>query len=98
MRRVVRFDPHEVLGVPVGAGPAEVRAAWRRAARESHPDRGGDVEVFRRARAAFDLLGHQRDLMAGQGRPLLVRQLTPQEVAKRWWRRRRDRARRPRVA
>ncbi len=54
--------------------------------------------MFRRARAAFDLLGHQRDLMAGQGRPLLVRQLTPQEVAKRWWRRRRDRARRPRVA
>ncbi len=97
MRAVVRVDPHEVLGVAVGADPVEVRAAWRRRARESHPDRGGDVEAFRRARAAFELLCHQGELITGQS-PLLVRQLTPQQAAKRWWRRRRDRVRRPRVA
>ncbi len=32
-------DPHAVLGVAPGAPWAEVRAAWRRAVREAHPDR-----------------------------------------------------------
>lgn len=32
-------DPYEVLGVAPDAAPAEVRAAWRKAVRECHPDR-----------------------------------------------------------
>lgn len=32
-------DPYEVLGVPHGAPIEQVRAAWRQAVRESHPDR-----------------------------------------------------------
>ena len=32
-------DPWDVLGVPHDAPVAEVRAAWRRAVRDSHPDR-----------------------------------------------------------
>lgn len=32
-------DPYDVLGVAPGAGLEEVRAAWKRAVRESHPDR-----------------------------------------------------------
>lgn len=32
-------DPYDVLGVPHGAPAEEVRAAWRRAVRENHPDR-----------------------------------------------------------
>ncbi|MFA7440133.1 MAG: DnaJ family molecular chaperone [Sphingomonadaceae bacterium] len=32
-------DPHAVLGVPPDASLAEIRAAWRRLAREHHPDR-----------------------------------------------------------
>jgi len=35
-------DPHVVLGVEVGAGPDEVKAAWRRLARQHHPDLIGD--------------------------------------------------------
>jgi curved DNA-binding protein CbpA len=35
-------DPHVVLGVEVGAGPDEVKAAWRRLARQHHPDLTGD--------------------------------------------------------
>jgi DnaJ like chaperone protein len=32
-------DPWDVLGVPHGASIPEVRAAWRQAVRDSHPDR-----------------------------------------------------------
>jgi curved DNA-binding protein CbpA len=35
-------DPHVVLGVEVGAGLDEVKAAWRRLARQHHPDLTGD--------------------------------------------------------
>lgn len=31
-------DPYDVLGVPPDASKAEIRAAWRRLVRESHPD------------------------------------------------------------
>jgi curved DNA-binding protein CbpA len=36
--RMVRRDPHAVLGVAPGASVAAVKAAWRRLAREHHPD------------------------------------------------------------
>jgi hypothetical protein len=35
---VPKRDPHDVLGVPRGAPQATVKAAWRRLAREHHPD------------------------------------------------------------
>jgi curved DNA-binding protein CbpA len=35
-------DPHDVLGVARGADPGSVKAAWRRLAREHHPDLTGD--------------------------------------------------------
>src|ERR671929_1929190 len=35
-------DPHDVLGVARGADPKTVKAAWRRLAREHHPDLTGD--------------------------------------------------------
>lgn len=31
-------DPHDVLGVPRGASQATIKAAWRKLAREHHPD------------------------------------------------------------
>ena len=84
-------EAHEVLGVPVGAGALEVRIAWRRIASETHPDRGGDAEAFRRAKVAFEQLGTKC-----RG-PTLVARLGPSGVARRWWRRRRDRVQQPRV-
>jgi len=48
-----------VLGVGRGASAAEVRAAYRRRALESHPDKGGDPRCFHRVAAAFEVLTDQ---------------------------------------
>jgi hypothetical protein len=39
---VSKRDPHDVLGVQSGASLGTVKAAWRRLAREHHPDLTGD--------------------------------------------------------
>jgi len=39
---VPKRDPHEVLGVPRDASQATIKAAWRRLAREHHPDLATD--------------------------------------------------------
>jgi len=39
---MVKRDPHVVLGVQAGASSATIKAAWRRLARENHPDLTGD--------------------------------------------------------
>lgn len=47
---------YETLGVGEGASADEVRQAYRRAAKDAHPDRGGSAEEFVRVQAAFDTL------------------------------------------
>lgn len=50
-------DPFQVLGVSRDATPEAVKAAYRRRAQETHPDReGGSVEAFQTVRAAYDVL------------------------------------------
>lgn len=43
----------EVLGVGSDATPAEVRAAFREAAKRAHPDSGGDEQAFRQVAEAY---------------------------------------------
>eukprot|EP00971_Amphidinium_carterae_P294388 5845048-Amphidinium_carterae.1 len=50
------LDPHVVLGVTVGASTDAVRTAYKRAALESHPDKGGSKEAFQRVALAFEQL------------------------------------------
>ena len=56
-------DPFAVLGLPAqpGVGDDEVRAAWRRIAAATHPDRadGGDPARFAAAAAAYTTLRTQ---------------------------------------
>jgi DnaJ domain len=47
---VPKRDPHAILGVDRGASQATIKAAWRRLARENHPDlTGGDTDASRQA-------------------------------------------------
>lgn len=45
----MKRDPHQVLGVQPGDGPAAIKAAWRRLARTNHPDLTGDDPAASRA-------------------------------------------------
>jgi len=71
------MNHYDTLGVTRGAAPAELRAAYRRAARAAHPDRHGDASANRMAEVneAWRVLGdperRQRyDLeLADAGRP-----------------------------
>ena len=49
-------DPYDILGVGRDADDAAIRAAFRRLAKESHPDSGGDAEAFVLGSKAQDLL------------------------------------------
>lgn len=50
------FDAYAILGVAPDAAPDEIKAAFRAAAKASHPDAGGTVEAFVRVRRAYFVL------------------------------------------
>jgi DnaJ-class molecular chaperone len=54
-------NPYDVLGVPKGASEAEVKKAFRRAAKQHHPDRNRDdpraPERFAELNSAYEILG-----------------------------------------
>ena len=60
MRLAAQFDHYRVLGVDQAATPEEVRAAYRRAVRESHPDLHPDdpgaLDRFKAVQRAYDVL------------------------------------------
>lgn len=49
-------DYYEVLGVGKTASPDEIKKAFRRAAVEHHPDRGGDETKFKEINEAYEVL------------------------------------------
>ncbi len=49
-------DYYEILGVSKNASADEIKKAFRRAAIESHPDRGGDEAKFREVNEAYEVL------------------------------------------
>jgi DnaJ-class molecular chaperone len=57
-------NPYDVLGVPKGASEAEVKKAFRRAAKQHHPDQNRDdpraAERFAELNAAYEILGDQQ--------------------------------------
>lgn len=51
-----RFDPYEVLGVDALAGFEEIRAAFKRRAFETHPDRNKSNDEFSQVAEAYKIL------------------------------------------
>ncbi|HUP32711.1 MAG TPA: molecular chaperone DnaJ [Gaiellaceae bacterium] len=47
---------YETLGVPKGASADEIKKAYRKLAREHHPDQGGDEDRFKEIQGAYDVL------------------------------------------
>jgi len=47
-------SPYEILGVAPSASLEEIKVAYRRAARATHPDLGGSEEKFRQVQQAFE--------------------------------------------
>lgn len=50
-------SPYEVLGVPASASEEDLRRAYRRMLRETHPDTGGDPQRFIAVQAAWERIG-----------------------------------------
>ena len=52
-------DLYELLGVSRTADFAAIKAAYRRKAKDSHPDLGGDPEAFHLLKLAYDVLSDE---------------------------------------
>jgi len=52
-RPVLKDSVWAVLGVTRDVTPAELKLAYRRRARETHPDHGGDAESFQKVVQAY---------------------------------------------
>lgn len=50
------IDPYDILGVPRDADSAAIKVAYRRQAKATHPDAGGDVETFGKLTTSYELL------------------------------------------
>lgn len=50
------IDPYDILGVSRDADGAAIKVAYRRQAKSSHPDTGGDVEAFSKLTTSYELL------------------------------------------
>ncbi|MFF1879378.1 DnaJ domain-containing protein [Leifsonia sp. NPDC058230] len=54
-------SPYEVLGVPASVTHEELRRAYRRLLRETHPDTGGTASRFQEVQLAWELIGDPED-------------------------------------
>ena len=67
-------DYYKILGITPAADPTEIRQAYRRGARDAHPDAGGDPERFHAIQTAFETLSNPQlrdeyDTLRGNRKP-----------------------------
>jgi DnaJ-class molecular chaperone len=51
-------DYYNILGIPKGASEDEIKKAYRKLAREHHPDKGGNKEHFQKIQEAYETLSN----------------------------------------
>lgn len=66
---MVRRDPHAVLGLAPGASAAAIKAAWRRLAREHHPDLAANASERRAATRRMAEINAAYADLRGKGAP-----------------------------
>lgn len=66
--------PHEILGVAPDASEEDIRKAYRRAAMQHHPDRGGSIAAFQAVQGAYEALQKQACPVCGNKGFTTVRQ------------------------
>ena len=47
---------YDILGVPKNASQDEIKKAFRKKAKENHPDKGGDEDVFKKISSSYEIL------------------------------------------
>ena len=70
-RSCAAISPYALLGVTAASIPEEVRAAYKKRALETHPDKGGDPEEFLRVKQAYEAITSGKAALPGAppGRP-----------------------------
>lgn len=57
---MAKRDYYDILGVSKGAGKDEIKRAFRKAAVEHHPDKGGDEAKFKEINEAYEVLSDDK--------------------------------------
>jgi curved DNA-binding protein CbpA len=73
---------YETLGVAPGANEADIKAAYRKLAREHHPDKGGDVARFQAIEEAYRILSDKAKRAKYDSTGSTQRQADPQQRAR----------------
>jgi curved DNA-binding protein CbpA len=60
MAQVPTVTHYEVLDVPVTADATEIKKAYQKSVRSSHPDVGGSAGLFRLVKEAYEVLSDPR--------------------------------------
>lgn len=58
-------SPYALLGVTATSNPEEIRAAYKKRALETHPDKGGDPEEFLRVKQAYEAINSGKAILPG---------------------------------
>jgi hypothetical protein len=56
--RTAQITHYEILGVEPSVGPAELKLAYRRKVKETHPDAGGNADDFKLVQMAWEILSN----------------------------------------
>jgi len=62
---------YSILGVEETSTQEDIKKAYRKLAKENHPDKGGDEELFKKISAAYDTIGDEYSMIIRE-RILLV--------------------------